>query len=336
MSFSRHALPLFLSSGLLLTGCAGLIQQVSTELGGRAARLKPVTVTQSGFGNTAPTGETTAPKQVEFEAGQPIHGWLTVNETLRDIPNQNVYVSMFWTANPALSDPQKLKEYVQVQDAAYKPDWKELESGGGSRWRHNFKIPEAQAAQKTFAQPFLVPEIGAEDDHRLWLLNKLAAGTANRSRFTVLVRYSWSGGNETRYDSYDHFLLDTGKGSYDAMLLAVGSKVTIPNPQKVDAALEKEILQAANLKWGPTEKKTYFKAILNAADWARVTSGTDGSLVGRSIDVWLLARSKDKKACYAEPMEAEQQHMSGGVFGQAVVDDRENIYRVDCARFKGM
>ncbi|MCY1076704.1 hypothetical protein [Archangium lansingense] len=335
MSRSLRSLPLLAASCLLQTGCASLIKQVSSELGG-TPRTKAVTVTQSGWSSTAPAGETAPPKQVEFEAGQPIHGWFTVNETLRDISSKNVYVSMFWTANPSLADPQKLQEYVQVQDAAYKPDWKELESGGGGIWRHNFKLSEAQAAQKSFVQPFLVPEIGAEDDHRLWLLNKLASGSANRSKFTVLVRYSWPAGNEKRYDAYDHFLLNTGKGSYDAMQLAVGSKVVIPNPQKVDAALEKEILQAANLKWGPTEKKTYFKAILNSEDWARSTSGTTGEVVGRVMDVWLLARSKDKKACYAEPMEASQQHMSAGVFGQAVVDDRENIYRVDCARFKGM
>lgn len=109
-----------------------------------------------------------------------------------------------------------------------------------------------------------------------------------------------------------------------------------PHPKMVEAALEKQIIQAAKLKWGPSEKKTCFKAILNSEDWARSTSGSTGELVGRVMDVWVLARSKDKKACYAEPMEASQQHMSNGVFGQAVVDDRENIYRVDCARFKGM
>ncbi|QRO00735.1 hypothetical protein JRI60_17735 [Archangium violaceum] len=333
MSRSLCALPLLVASCLLQTGCANLIRQVSADMGG-TPRAKVVTVTQSGWSSTAPAAEAPPPKQLEFEAGQPLYGWFTVNETLRDIPSQNVYVSLFWTANPALTDPQKLKEYVQTQDAAYKPNWDDLQTGGV--WRDDFKIPEAQAAQKTFVLPFLVQEIGAKDDHRLWLLNKLASGAASRARYTVLVRYSWSGGNETRYDAYDHFLLDTSKGSYDAMQLAVGAKVVIPNPQKVDAALEKEILQAANLKWGPSEKKTYFKAILNSEDWARSTSGDTGELVGRVMDVWLLARSKDKKVCYAEPMEASQKHMSAGVFSQAVVDDRENIYRVDCARFKGM
>jgi hypothetical protein len=336
MSFSLRALPLLLSSGLLLTGCASLIRQVSAEIGGGTARGKPVvTVTQSGFSNTAPAGEAAAPKQVEFEAGQPLHAWLTVSETLRDIPNQDAYVSMFWTANPALTDPQKLQEFVKVQESAYSPNWADLQESG-NLWRTNIKIPEAQAAQKTFAHAFLLPQMELQDVPRLKLLNKLAASAMTRSRFTVLVRYSWSAGNEKRYDAYDHFILDTSKGSYDAMALAVGAKVTIPNPKMVDAALEKQILQAANLKWGPSEKKNYIKTILNAEDWARVTSGSNGELVGRSIDVWVLARSKDKKACYAEPMEAEQQHMSGGVFGQAKVDDRENIYRVDCARLKGM
>ncbi|AKJ06101.1 hypothetical protein ATI61_110152 [Archangium gephyra] len=338
MSFSLRALPLLLSSGLLLTGCTSLLRQVSAELRGGAARGKPVvTVTQSGFSHTetAPTAEATAPKQVEFEAGQPIHTWITVSETLRDIPNQNLYVSMFWTANPALTDPQKLQEFVKVQESAYSPNWEDLQDSG-DLWRTNIKIPEAQAAQKTFAHAFLLPQMDLKDEARLRLLNKLASSAMTRSRFTVLVRYSWSGANETRYDAYNHFILDTSKGSYDAMALAVGAKVTIPNPKMVDAALEKQILQAANLKWGPSEKKTYFKAILNAEDWSRVTSGSSGELEGRSIDVWVLARSKDKKACYAEPMEAEQQHMSAGVFGQAKVDDRENIFRVDCARFKGM
>ena len=182
MSRSLRALPLLAASCLLQTGCASLIQQVSSGLGEGTPRTKVVAVTQSGWSSTAPAGEAAPPKQVEFEAGQPIHGWFTVNETLRDISSQNVYVSMFWTANPSLTDPQKLQEYVQVQDAAYKPDWKELESGGGGIWRDNFKLTEAQAAQKTFAQPFLVPEIGAEDDHRLWLLNKLASGSRSDMR----------------------------------------------------------------------------------------------------------------------------------------------------------
>jgi hypothetical protein len=46
----------------------------------------------------------------------------------------------------------------------------------------------------------------------------------------------------------------------------------------VEAALEKQTIQAAHLKWGPSEKKTCFKAILNSEDWARSTSSSTGGL----------------------------------------------------------